>query len=185
MLTSTYTLVALRIEQAGIRSGLVAFQDYARTHFQGAASVSMRELDEVCATLHRLYRSSTWRKVEIFLIPAVRKATRQCDQLLAELGGLTHQAYLAFDNFEARMRDASGDVTILPAQLRKVIDAFCSALLTRLDREENELLPVARTVIAGDTWFAIANQSLVHDERMQERRIASQQEAPAMQLQLI
>jgi hypothetical protein len=185
MLTSTYTLVALKIEQAGVRAGLTEFQEYSRTHYQEAAPVSLRELDEACATLHRLYRSSTWRKVEIFLIPALRKATRQCDQLLAELGALTYQAYTAFDNFEARLRDASADPAVLSSQLRKVIDAFCSALLTRLEREENELLPVARTVIPGDTWFAIANQSLVHDERMQERRSASHHEEEAVQLQLI
>jgi hypothetical protein len=185
VLTSTYTLVALKIEQAGVRAALTAFQEYARTHYQGAAAVSLRELDETCATLHRLYRSSTWRKVEIFLIPAVRKATRQCDQLLAELSGLTYQAYTAFDGFEAGLRNGAGDIAVPPSQLRKVIDAFCGALLTRLEREENELLPVARTVIAGDTWFDIANQSLAHDERMQERRVASAQEAPAIQLELI
>jgi hypothetical protein len=185
MLTSTYTLVALKIEQAGIRAGLTEFQEYSHAHYQGNAEVPLRELDQACATLHRLYRSSTWRKVEIFLIPAMRKATRQCDQLLAELGALTYQAYTAFDNFEARLRDASAEPTVLSSQLRKVIDAFCSALLTRLEREENELLPVARTVIPGDTWFAIANQSLVHDERMQERRSASHHEEAAVQLQLI
>ncbi len=185
MLTSTYTLVALKIEQAGIKAGLTNFQEYARTHYQGATAMSMRELDEACANLRRLYRSSTWRKVEIFLIPALRKATRDCDVVLAELGALTHQAYVAFDSFEARLRDAAPDASLLSEQLPDVVEAFCSALLTRLEREENELLPVARTVIHDDTWFAIANQSLVHDERMQERRSASQHEAPAVQLQLI
>lgn len=185
MLTSTYTLVALKIEQAGIKTGLTEFQDYARTHYQGPEGLSMGQLDEACARLRRLYRSSTWRKVEIFLIPALRKATRDCDVLLAELGALTHQAYLAFDGFEARLRHAAADESLLSEQLREVVDAFCTALLTRLEREENELLPVARSVIQDDTWFAIANQSLTHDERMQERRSASQREAPAVQLQLI
>lgn len=185
MLTSTYTLVALKIEQAGVRAGLTEFRQYSRTHYQDAASISLRELDEACASLHRLYRNSTWRKVEIFLIPALRKATRECDQLLAELGGLTYRAYSAFDNFEARLRDASADPAVLSSQLCDVIDAFCDALLSRLEREENELLPVALAVIPGDTWFSIANQSLVHDERMQQRRNASPHEEQAVQLQLI
>jgi hypothetical protein len=41
-------------------------------------------------------------------------------------------------------------------------------LLKRIEREEQELFPVARAVISGEAWFAIANQMLAHDAYRQE-----------------
>jgi hypothetical protein len=50
------------------------------------------------------------------------------------------------------------------------IDKFCEALLGRLDKEEKELFAVARSVIGGETWFAIANKFLLHDAHVAEAR---------------
>jgi hypothetical protein len=188
MLTSTYTLVALKIEQAGVRAALSAFQDHARAHYHDVKSISERDLDDACMRLRQLYRSSTWRKVEIFVVPAVRSATSQADGLLADLAGLTYQAFELFDRFEASARDAapgSAAQRSVMAQLRSTVDGFCQALLKRLEREDEELLPLARNVIAGDAWFDIANHSLEYDARLREQRHAGQPEAAALQLELI
>ena len=42
--------------------------------------------------------------------------------------------------------------------------------MARLEMEERELFALARRVIAGEAWFAIAYQFLAHDARMQENR---------------
>jgi hypothetical protein len=39
--------------------------------------------------------------------------------------------------------------------------------------------------LTGEAWFTIANASMVHDDRAQQRRHAGEPEAPALQLQLI
>ena len=45
-------------------------------------------------------------------------------------------------------------------------------MLARLEREEHELFSLARTMISGEDWFAIANQMLAHDAYRQETRPA-------------
>ncbi|HEU4845494.1 MAG TPA: hypothetical protein VFT05_14605, partial [Burkholderiaceae bacterium] len=49
---------------------------------------------------------------------------------------------------------------------------FCAALLARLEKEELELFAIARSAIGGDAWFAIANQFLLHDAKLEEVRRA-------------
>jgi hypothetical protein len=189
MLTSTYTLVALKIEQAGVRASLCAFQAHAHSHYQEGMPINSRELAHACATLRQLYRASTWRKVEVFLIPAIRKVTSQADSLLADLAALTRSASELLDSVQSHALETSVGIdsqAALAHQLCKTVDAFCGALLKRLDREEGELLPLALRVISGETWFAIANQSLIYDAQMQERRHGGQAaDSSAMQLQLI
>ncbi|MNT63758.1 hypothetical protein D3C72_2016000 [compost metagenome] len=63
-------------------------------------------------------------------------------------------------------------------QLCAAIDAFCAALLQRLEKEERELFALARKVIVGETWFAIAYQFLAHDARAQEARRGKAQVLP-------
>ncbi|QNA89571.1 hypothetical protein G4G28_15810 [Massilia sp. Dwa41.01b] len=50
------------------------------------------------------------------------------------------------------------------------VERFCAALTQRFEREERELFPVARAAIAGETWFAVANQMLAHEAYREERR---------------
>ncbi|MGJ7918289.1 hypothetical protein ACI48D_22825, partial [Massilia sp. LXY-6] len=42
-------------------------------------------------------------------------------------------------------------------------------------REEHELFPLARSLVRGEAWFAIANQMLAHDAVARERRGSLQQ----------
>jgi hypothetical protein len=50
------------------------------------------------------------------------------------------------------------------------VERFCMALALRFDREERELFPIARGVIAGEAWFAVANQMLAYDAYRAEHR---------------
>ena len=47
---------------------------------------------------------------------------------------------------------------------------FCTVMLQRLEKEEQELFAIARTAFAGDTWFSIANQLMMHDKHLQEMK---------------
>ena len=74
---------------------------------------------------------------------------------------------------------ASIDQSELQAgQLCAAIDGFCAALLQRLEKEERELFALARKVIVGEAWFAIAYQFLAHDARAQEARRGKAQVLP-------
>ena len=56
------------------------------------------------------------------------------------------------------------------AQICASIDSFCSTLLQRLEKEDQELFAIARAAICGEAWFSIANQFLRHDEKEVETR---------------
>ena len=173
MLTATYTLVALSVEQASARVSLLSFQKYVQSNFLNQPSIKAGQLDYVCEMLKRLHGACHWRKVEKYLVPAVCKVTQQAEPLLQELGALNLAASNILDAVQARLHDAGVECESQVTQLCQDIDTFCSALLERLEKEEKQLFPLARTVISGEAWFSIANQILVHDAHKQENRRGS------------
>jgi hypothetical protein len=62
------------------------------------------------------------------------------------------------------------------------IDTFCAALLKRLEKEEQELFALARNAIAGETWFSIANQLMMHDKHLDEMKRSGLPPAEAAQV---
>ena len=177
MLTATYTLVSLSVEQASIRVSLLAFQQYMhaqlRQHRQHR-QLTLAHLDYAGDWLNRLYQFGYWRKIDQYLVPAIRQATPHADGLLAELNRLNHAA---LDSVNLVQRRAMAAVDSSEQQLEQqmeqlgaAIDSFCTALMARLEMEERELFALARRVIAGEAWFAIAYQFLAHDARVAENR---------------
>lgn len=170
MLTATYTLVALSVEQSSVRVSLQTFQKYVQANIKDQNQITLGQLQYACDSLNRLYQACHWRKIEMYLIPAIRQATEQADRLLDELGELNNAALDIVNSLQRRVGDMTAHSDEHVAQVCASIDVFCSALLKRLEKEECELFAVARSVICGETWFAIANQFLLHDARAQESR---------------
>ena len=174
MLTATYTLVSLSVEQASIRVSLLSFQQYMHAQLRQQRQLTLAHLDYAGDWLNRLYQFGYWRKIDQYLVPAIRQATPHADGLLAELNRLNHaalesvnlvqrRAMAAVDNSEQQLEQQV-------EQLGAAIDSFCTALMARLEMEERELFALARRVIAGEAWFAIAYQFLAHDARVAENR---------------
>lgn len=165
MLTATYTLVALSVEQASIRLGLQSLQQLLQQPALSAMQVA-------CAgeSLQRLYHNCHWRKVDSFLIPAIRRATGQAEALLDELAVLFAVAGDAAAAVAGRAGAPDSESAL--AQYCGAIERFCEVLLRRIEREENELFALARTVISGEAWFSIANHLLVQDAQRAARRPA-------------
>ena len=170
MLTATYTLVALSVEQASVRAGLVALQKYVQANLMHQHRITLGQLEYACDALHHVYQACHWRKIERFLIPAIRQATQRADALLDELASLNTAALDIIHAMRARVGDVAAQSEDNVAQICDGIDAFCSTLLERLEREERELFGIARSVICGEAWFSIANQFLLHDARQEESR---------------
>ncbi|MES2740785.1 MAG: hypothetical protein V4754_07515 [Pseudomonadota bacterium] len=168
MLTATYTLVALSVEQASVRLGLLSLQQYARANLRN--TITLGQLQYACESLDRLYQACHWRKVEIYLIPALRQATQQADQLLDELSRLNNAALDILKTMQQRALDMTGQSEQHVNQVCSHIESFCSVLLQRLEKEEAELFAIARSAICGDAWFSIANKFLLHDAYVVEAR---------------
>jgi hemerythrin-like domain-containing protein len=168
MLTSTYTLVALSVEQTTVRAALQSLLDELRALPADFSTLAAGRAGQLCAALRQAYDNCHWRKLDKFLVPALRRSTAAADGLLADLERLSGQAALAMGAAEACVGAADRPVSR---------DAFCDAvescvgaLRRRLEREEHELFPLARAAVGGDAWFAIANQMLAHDAHAQEHR---------------
>ena len=182
MLTATYILVSLSVEQASIRMSLLAFQKYMQVQLRQQSRLSLAQLQYTGDWLNRLYQGGYWRKVEMYLIPAMRQATPHADGLLNglldELNGLNHAALESINVVQQRAGATLDCSEQQSEQLCAAIDAFCTALLQRLEKEERELFALARKVIVGEAWFAIAYQFLAHDARAQEARRGKAQVLP-------
>jgi len=168
MLTSTYTLVALSVEQTTVRAALQSLLDELRALPDDFSTLAAGRAAQLCTALRQAYDNCHWRKLDKFLVPVLRRTTAAADGLLAELERLSSQAAAAMDVATASVGAADHPVSR---------DVFCgaiencvAALRRRLEREEHELFPLARGAVGGDVWFAIANQMLAHDAYAQERR---------------
>ena len=178
MLTATYILVSLTVEQASIRMSLLAFQKYMHAQLRQQSELNLAQMQYAADWLSRLFQGGYWRKVEMYLIPAIRQATPHADGLLNELNGLNHAALESINVVQQRAGAAIDTSGLQAGQLCAAIDAFCAALLQRLEKEERELFALARKVIVGEAWFAIAYQFLAHDARAQEARRGKAQVLP-------
>ncbi|MEM8519134.1 MULTISPECIES: hypothetical protein [unclassified Janthinobacterium] len=182
MLTATYILVSLSVEQASIRMSLLALQKYMQVQLRQHSQLSLAQLQTTGDCLNRLYQGGYWRKVEMYLIPAIRQATPHADGLLNgllnEISGLNHAALESINVVQHSIGSALDSSEQQAEQLCAAIDTFCAALLQRLEKEERELFTLARKVIVGEAWFAIAHQFLAHDARLQEARRGKAQVLP-------
>jgi hemerythrin-like domain-containing protein len=172
MLTATYTLVALSVEQASIRLSLQSLQKLLHTNFRHQAALGAGQVGYACDLLQRLYHNCHWRKIDMFLIPTVRRTSEQADTLLAELDALSARAGHAIAKVADRVGSVAVDTEAAVDEFCSAIETFCSAMLERLDREESELFAFARSVISGEAWFSIANNMLAHEAQRDENKPA-------------
>ncbi|UOD30185.1 hypothetical protein INH39_33455 [Massilia violaceinigra] len=174
MLTATYTLVALSVEQANIRKQVQTLQKMLHAAFAHQNALAAGQVSAACEMVKRLYENCHWRKIDMFLMPAIRKASPAAERLLLDLEELRRAAADAVGVLVVRLGVTALDTYASVAQFCAALEAFCSATLKRLEREEKELFPVARAVISGEAWFSIANEMLVHDAYEQERKPSRQ-----------
>lgn len=170
MLTATYTLVALSVEQANVRLSLLSFQKYVQSTLLQQQRLTLSQLEYACETLERLYQACHWRKIELYLIPALQNATEQANQLLDELSLLNQSALSVIRRLQAELDSAVEYSEQQVTEICESIETFCTVLLQRLEKEEKELFTIARATIGGEAWFDIANKFLAHDAQVVEAR---------------
>lgn len=171
MLTSTYTLVALSVEQTTVRGALQSLVEDLHALPGDGTTLALGRAAQLCASLRRIYDSCHWRKLDKYLVPALRRHTSAADGLLHELDQLSCNAAEAIYIAEACV--ARPDRPVQRERFCGAVERCVAALRHRLEREEHELFPLARSVVGDGAWFAIANQMLAHDAYARERRDAS------------
>ena len=127
MLTATYSLVAMSVEHANVRSSLHAFHGLVNATLAPEPSLSTGQVDFACMAMERLYHAFGCRKVELFLIPAVRKLTHVADRLLTELDHLRRSAAQAMDWLLGSIRGRAVDTRADVVQFCETAEKFCTA----------------------------------------------------------
>jgi hypothetical protein len=169
MLTATYTLIALSVEQTNMRVSLHAVQQLVQKSYARQSALTEGQADYVCDTLRHLYEGCQGRKLDRFLLPALRRAGAGAEPLLCELDMLSRSAAESL-GAACRLASSAIDEEDGVDAFCMAVERFCAALALRFDREERELFPIARGAIAGDAWFAVGKQMLAHDAYREEHR---------------
>lgn len=156
-----------------MRASLHAVQQLVQKCYVRQRALTEGQADYVCTSLRRLYEACQGRKLDRFLVPALRRtgagANTKAEPLLIELDMLSRSAaesLAAACRLAAGAIDAEEDVDAFCM----AVERFCTALALRFDREERELFPMARGAIGGDAWFAVGQQMLAHEAYRAEHR---------------
>lgn len=168
MLTSTYILVALSVEQTTVRSALQSLASTLHALPGDDGSLASGQVAQLCAKLRQVVDDCHWRKLDKFLVPVLRRSTEAADGLLRALEQLSHSAAEFLATAEGCVDAGSRGVD--REGFNEAVEGCIAALRCRLEREEHELFPLARSLVRGEAWFAVANQMLAHDAVARERR---------------
>ena len=160
MLTTTYALISLSVEQKRAHKLLSTVQELTQNSSADRQRPDPVILESVVSQLARLDESCHRRKVEVYLIPALQHATKEADSLLAELESLSAAGLRILESVREWVRKAFDQGVTEVKELYWSIEQYCNNLLQRLAKEEDELLPLAQRVISSEEWFAIGAQFL-------------------------
>lgn len=160
MLTATYSLVAIAAEQDKTRSMLSRLQQYIQASWKGLQNIDFSFLETTFGKLMHFDRHFGARKLERYLIPALRNAGRDAEALVVELDALRVAGANILrslgEQLAAAFEVSSGKIN----QICHAMESYCGQMLVRLEREEHELIPLARRLFSIEDWFKVAAQFL-------------------------
>ena len=163
MLTATYSLVAIAAEQDKTRAMLSRLQQYLQNTWRGLQSIDFSFLESAFGKLMQFDKYFGARKLERYLIPAMRNAGREAETLVAELDALHAKGAGILRSLGEQLADAFEASALKINQICHAMESYCGTMLTRLEREERELIPLARRLFSIEDWFTIASQFLSDD----------------------
>lgn len=160
MLTATYSIVAIAAEQDKARHMLGRLQQHMETAWKGLQRIDFGMLD---ATFNRLMHFEHFcrsRKIERYLMPALRRFGRDGEVLVAELDNLGSKATGILRAVGEQLSSVFDQGLARAGELCHSMELYCRHASIRLEREERELLPLARRLLTVEDWFGIAAQCL-------------------------
>ncbi|MBI1889377.1 MAG: hypothetical protein HYS18_01885 [Burkholderiales bacterium] len=160
MLTATYSLATLSAEQKNTRSILFKLQQHIKSILYDLHNLNRNCVENVLVKLEQFEEYCHRRKVEIYVIPAIRKVTHEADPILEELESLSFKAVGILRALREQLINAFEQGMIEVNKVCSSIEQYCGNLMKRLTKEEDELLPMARGLLPIEEWFNIASKLL-------------------------
>lgn len=161
MLTATYSFVALATEQDNARGMLARAQQFVQSAWHSLQG--MEALENAIAKLVQFDKYCRQRKLELHLMPLLRRIGGDMAVLLGELDALAERAGSLLRSVRAAVADKRELPVSQLGDLWHGLYQYCEAGRERLDREERELFPLARRTLSVEDWFRIAAQFLSDD----------------------
>ena len=170
MLTATYSLVAIAAEQDKTRAMLSRLQQYLQTAWKGLQGIDFSFLENAFGKLVQFDKFFRQRKLELYLIPSLRSVGREADALIAELDALSAKGLGILRSVREQLAQAFAMSSIKVNEICHAMESYCDCMFARLQKEERELIPLARRVFSIEDWFTIAAQFLSDDDESSTRR---------------
>jgi len=180
MLTATYSLIAINTEHENTRNLLSTLQRHVQEIWRGFQNVDVGLLDAAFDKLFQFDESFHKRKLELYVIPALRNTSWEANRLLEELEALSEAGVRLLHVGRSRLADALHAGHDAFQDICHAMLLYCDHMFTRLTKEDEELFPMACRQFSVETWFAIAAQFLSEDAEVDGRRknIAQMQKNP-------
>lgn len=169
MLTTTYALAVISIEQQQIRNALSQLGHCLHGGLRELARANMEDLRTVHDLLIGFDNAFRLRKVEMHIVPAIREVMSNASGLLGELKALSDEATSALESMCTPLLPVLFCSRSKAAALALLVERYCQSLLKRLAKEEEQLLPLARRLLSEHEWFVIAVNCLP-DQRTNRAR---------------
>ena len=163
MLTVTYALVTISVEQKKARGMLSVLQQQIQRSTQELKTADRNCFESVLYQMVQFDEACRWRNVERYVIPTLRRVSKEADALIAELDALSSKAEGILRSIRGHAWQAFEQGTDGIGELYRSMEQYCHNLRQRLAKEEDELLPIAQRVIPSEEWFDIAAQFISHD----------------------
>lgn len=161
MLTTTYALAAISIEQKNTRSMLNKLeQKIQKGYSKNQLNFDLTYLKTIFTQVIQFDKYCRARKVEIYIIPAIQKTSIELDALLAELEALSAQGLRMIRSLYEQIQLFAQKGAEQAESFFATVECYCQSLRRRLSQEEQELFPVAQRVLSFDQWFSIAVECL-------------------------
>lgn len=163
MLTLTYALVALSVEQKKVQGQLLELQQCVQKERDRKAFVEPARLESLVADFVRLDDACLSRNIELYVLPAVRAATSEADSLLADIDAIISTGRIILRNLRGNLWKNAGQDSVQIDDFLDSLETYCQNLMKRLTMEELHILPLAQRVISSDEWFDIAAKFISHE----------------------
>jgi hemerythrin-like domain-containing protein len=168
MLTATYALLTLSVEQKKERNVISRLLQYVQSMAHRPQSVDADYIAVQVDELIRIAEARHQRRVESVLMPALRRASAEAAPLLADMQSLSSLGGAMLCSVRKRLRRVAPHARQV-RHLCRAVDQYCHNLLARLEMEERQLLPMAQRLVSSEAWFNIGAMFMAHDR---ERAVA-------------
>ncbi len=169
MLTATYSIIALKVEQNRARWTISSLRQTILNCLRNLRQASGIDADTLLGRLTQFETYCHQRKMEVVVIPALRRFTHEADALLDEIETLGKASLALLRSLRDKLQEALRSGSAVLDDISASLEQCCAQFYRRLAAEE-ELVQVAERVIPGDVWFGIAASFLSEDEKARRRK---------------